>query len=180
MDGPGCRLPNHKSQFRNPAICAKPNVCASVICFAGPRKHEKLAGDYKERTSRSHGQIEIDRRMPVTKLAEISGNLRDACIRFLCRLGVTHKRSYREWTKPEQQRLLDLITTIPVEEAAKILHRPSASVRSMLHRLGMVGGQAAIGSQSSHCLGRCIPALTKYKNGSTLAGSSLALSPLPV
>ena len=107
--------------------------------FCWTKEARELVGDYKERTSRSHGHIEIDRRMLVTKLAEISGNPRDACIRFLCRLGVTHKRSYREWTKPEQQRLLDLITTIPVEEAAKMLHRPSASVRSMLHRLGMGG-----------------------------------------
>lgn len=52
---------------------------------------------------------------------------------------MTEKRSYREWTKPEQQRLLDLITTMPVGEAAKILRRPAASVRSMLHRLGMGG-----------------------------------------
>ena len=49
------------------------------------------------------------------------------------------KRSYREWTKPEQQKLLDLITTMPVTEAAKVLHRPVGSVRCMLHRLG-VGG----------------------------------------
>jgi hypothetical protein len=54
--------------------------------------------------------------------------------------GVDQKRAYREWTKPEQQRLLDLITTMPVEEAAKILRRPAGSVRSMLHRLGL-GGQ---------------------------------------
>jgi hypothetical protein len=39
----------------------------------------------------------------------------------------------------ELQRLLDLITTMPVEEAAKILRRPPGSVRSMLHRLGMGG-----------------------------------------
>ena len=49
------------------------------------------------------------------------------------------KRAYREWTKQEQQRLLDLITPIPVEEAAKILRRPAGSVRSMLHRLGIGG-----------------------------------------
>jgi hypothetical protein len=37
------------------------------------------------------------------------------------------------------QRLLDLITAMPVDEAAKILRRPVGSVRSMLHRLGMGG-----------------------------------------
>ncbi|MGA9474330.1 MAG: hypothetical protein WBV36_17820 [Terriglobales bacterium] len=77
--------------------------------------------------------------MLVTKLAAISGNPRDACLRFLCELGVNQKRAYREWTKPEQQRLLDLIVTMPVEEAAKVLRRPSGSVRSMLNRLGMGG-----------------------------------------
>jgi hypothetical protein len=107
--------------------------------FCWTKEARDLVKDYKVCTNRGHGQDEADRRMLVTKLAEISGNPRDACIRFLCRLGVTHKRSYREWTKPEQQRLLDLIATIPVEEAAQILHRPSASVRSMLHRLGMGG-----------------------------------------
>lgn len=70
---------------------------------------------------------------------EISGNPREACLRFLCRSGAAQKRSYREWTKPEQRRLLDLITTMPVDEAAKTLRRPAASVRSMLHRLGIGG-----------------------------------------
>jgi hypothetical protein len=63
-----------------------------------------------------------------------------SCSRFLRRSGVIEKRSYREWTKPEQQRLLDLITTMPVVEVARILRRPVGSVRSMLHRLG-IGGQ---------------------------------------
>jgi hypothetical protein len=60
-------------------------------------------------------------------------------LRFLRELGVSQKRAYRQWTKPEQQRLLDLIAAMPVEEAAKILRRPAGSVRSMLHRLGMGG-----------------------------------------
>jgi hypothetical protein len=107
--------------------------------FCWTEEARDLVKDYRVRTSKRHGQNEAGRRMLVTRLAEISGNPRDACIRFLCRLGVTHKRRYCEWTKPEQQRLLDLITTIPVEEAAKILDRPSASVRSMLHRLGIGG-----------------------------------------
>ena len=87
----------------------------------------------------SHEDNESARRVLVTKLAAISGNPRDACLRFLHELGVNQKRAYREWTKPEQQRLLDLIVTMPVEEAAKALRRPPGSVRSMLHRLGMGG-----------------------------------------
>src|SRR5205807_8359656 len=37
----------------------------------------------------------------------------------------------------EQQRLLDLISSVPIEEAARIMRRPIGSLYSMLHRLGM-------------------------------------------
>jgi hypothetical protein len=107
--------------------------------FHWNKEAREQARQYKERTSRSQEHHEADRRMLVTKLAEISGNPRDACLRFLRDFGVNHKRAYREWTKPEQQRLLDLIAAMPVEEAAKLLRRPAGSVRSMLHRLGIGG-----------------------------------------
>ena len=107
--------------------------------FRWPKEARDLIRAYKQRT-RSQQHTELDRRTLVTKLVEISGNPRDACLRFLREFGVNEKRAYREWTKPEQQRLLDLITTMPVEEAAKQLGRPAGSVRSMLHRLG-IGGQ---------------------------------------
>src|SRR3984885_6454682 len=107
--------------------------------FRWPKEARALVREYKERTNRSQEHTETGRRMLVTKLAAISGNPRDACLRFLRELGVNQKRAYREWTKPEQQRLLDLITAMPVEEAAKILRRPAGSVRSMLHRLGISG-----------------------------------------
>jgi hypothetical protein len=108
--------------------------------FRWPREARDFIRDYKERMSKSNGGPQIDRRVLVARLAELSGNPRDACSRLLRNSGVTEKRSYREWTKPEQQRLLDLITTLPVVEAAKILRRPTGSIRSMLHRLGL-GGQ---------------------------------------
>src|SRR6266851_3458082 len=107
--------------------------------FRWPKEARELVREYKERTSRSQEHTETGRRILVTKLAGISGNPRDACLRFLRELGVNQKRAYREWTTPEQQRLVDLITAMPVEEAAKILRRPVGSVRSMLHRLGMGG-----------------------------------------
>jgi hypothetical protein len=107
--------------------------------FRWPKEARELVRQYKERTSRSQEHREADRRTRVTKLSEITGNPRDACLRFLRELGVNQRRAYREWTKPEQQRLVDLITAMPVEEAAKILRRPAGSVRSMLHRLGMGG-----------------------------------------
>src|SRR5260370_6952355 len=107
--------------------------------FRWPKEARELVRQYKERTSRSQEHHEADRRTLVTELAEISGNPRDACLRFLRELGVNQKRAYREWTKPEQQRLLDLITAMPAGEAAKILRRPTGSVRSMLHRLRIRG-----------------------------------------
>ena len=71
-----------------------------------------------------------------TKLAALSCNPRDACFRFLHQQGVTQRRPWRPWTKPEQQRLFDLIETCPIEEVSKIMQRSPRSIRSMLHRLG--------------------------------------------
>ena len=107
--------------------------------FLWPKAAGELVRDYKENIGRGPEHNESDREALIAKLAEISGNPRDACLRFLRHLGIAHRRSYREWTKPEQQRLLDLITSIPVEEAANILRRSYGSVRSMLHRLGIGG-----------------------------------------
>ena len=98
-----------------------------------------MVRDYIERIGSHRGHDQAGRRMLITKLNAISGNPRDACLRFVRQFGVAQKRSYREWTKREQQRLLDLIVTLPVEEAARILNRPTGSVRSMLHRLGIGG-----------------------------------------
>ena len=107
--------------------------------FRWPKGARELVREYKERSDRSDEHDETGRRVLITKLAEISGNPRDACLRFLRQSGVIEKRNYREWTGAEQQRLLNLITTMPVEEAAKILRRSTASIRSMLHRLGIGG-----------------------------------------
>jgi hypothetical protein len=71
-----------------------------------------------------------------TKLAALSGNPRDACFRFLHHEGVSQRRPWKPWTKPEQQRLFDLIETCPIEEVSKIMQRSARSIRSMLHRLG--------------------------------------------
>jgi hypothetical protein len=71
-----------------------------------------------------------------TKLVAVSGNPRDACFRFLHQQGVTQKRAWRPWTKPEQQRLFDLIETCPLEEVSRIIQRSPRSIRSLLHRLG--------------------------------------------
>jgi len=105
--------------------------------FSWSKEARGLVRDYQARIGSNLGHNQADRRMLITRLTEISGNPRDACLRFVSQFGIAQKRSYREWTKREQQRLLDLITAIPVEEAARILNRRSGSVRSMLHRLGI-------------------------------------------
>jgi hypothetical protein len=105
--------------------------------FHWSKQAREMALEYKQQARKGYEHSDAERRVLVTRLSEASGNPRDACLRFLRQLGVAHKRRYRAWTKPEQQRLLDLITTMPVEETARILQRPPASVRSMLHRLGM-------------------------------------------
>jgi len=72
----------------------------------------------------------------ITRIAAVSGNPRSACWRFVRQSGLKSGRPYRQWTKPEQQRLLDLIAAHSFAEVCVLLRRPPASVRSMLHRLG--------------------------------------------
>jgi hypothetical protein len=72
----------------------------------------------------------------VTALTNLTGNPRDACLRFVRQLGVTAKQQHRGWTVAEQQRLLDLVALNPPHELAKIMRRSPGSIRSMLRRLG--------------------------------------------
>lgn len=98
---------------------------------------KQLVTNYCQRIEKVGNGRGGDREQILSKLVELSGNPRDACLRFLRRFGVAEKRSYREWTTREQQRLIELVDDVPVQEAARILRRPPASVRSMLHRLGI-------------------------------------------
>ncbi len=104
--------------------------------FHWPKEAKELASDYlrSRRRGQSHGANALA--ALATRLVELSGNPRDACFRFLHQQGVTEKRTWRPWTKPEQQRLFDLIETCPVEEVSRIMQRSPRSIRSMLHRLG--------------------------------------------
>jgi hypothetical protein len=82
-----------------------------------------------------HG-TQIPLRALITRIAGVSGNPRGACWRFVRQSGVTSKRSYRKWTKTEQQKLLDLIALHTLQEVTVLLRRSPTSVRAMLHRLG--------------------------------------------
>ncbi len=72
----------------------------------------------------------------ISGLVKISGNPRRACWRFVRTAGISSKRNYRQWTKPEQQRLLDLMASHSLGEVTVLLRRSATSIRAMLHRLG--------------------------------------------
>jgi hypothetical protein len=82
-----------------------------------------------------HG-AQIGLKALITRIAAASGNPRGACWRFVRQSGVTSKRSYRQWTKAEQQKLLDLIASRSLEEVTVLLRHSPTSVRAMLQRLG--------------------------------------------
>src|SRR6266571_15097 len=104
--------------------------------FDWPEEAMQLVSSYlgSEKMGRGHGRNALA--TLATRLVELSGNPRDACFRFLRQHGVIQKRVWRSWTKPEQQRLFDLIESYPVEEISRIMQRSPHSIRAMLHRLG--------------------------------------------
>jgi hypothetical protein len=113
------------------------NGCAKRRAFCWSDEARQLVADHRGLIGKTGNHRGRDREQIISELVRISGNPRDACLRFLRRHGVAEKRSYREWTTREQQRLVELMDDVPVEEAARVLRRPPASVRSMLHRLGL-------------------------------------------
>jgi hypothetical protein len=111
--------------------------CGKRHAFYWSDEARQLVADYRGLIEKTGNHFRRDKEQIVSELARISRNPRDACLRFLRRHGVAEKRSYRGWTTREQQRLVELMDDVPVEEAARVLRRPPASVRSMLHRLGL-------------------------------------------
>src|SRR5579864_5189953 len=89
---------------------------------------------------RNHGIEEHSQRTELRKLidslVDLTGNSRQACWRFVRHHGIKKKEPYKEWTSPDQQRLLKLIAVNPPTEVAKMMRRSPGSVRAMLHRLG--------------------------------------------
>jgi hypothetical protein len=117
------------------------NQQVSRRTFRWPGTARELVRAYLKSTpSQASGDGDVDVQIKlkalVTKIVALSGNPRGACWRFARQLGVASKRSYRQWTKAEQQKLLDLIASYSLDEVATLLRRSRTSVRSMLHRLG--------------------------------------------
>lgn len=113
------------------------NGCGKRRTFHWSDAAGQLVAEHRRQIEKNGKHRRSDGEQIVLELVRISENPRDACLRFLRRHGVAEKRSYREWTTREQQRLVELMNDVPVEEAARVLRRPPASVRSMLHRLGL-------------------------------------------
>ena len=90
----------------------------------------------REQSKTSRGSAHAELKEFITQIAAVSGNPRSACWKFVRQTGLTSGRPYRPWTKPEQQKLLDLSAAHSLQEVAVLLRRRPASVRSMLHRLG--------------------------------------------
>jgi len=117
------------------------NQQSSRRTFRWPGAARELVRAYlKSAPCEASGEGGLDAQMRlkalITRIAAVSGNPRGACWRFARQSGVTSKRRYRQWTKGEQQKLLDLIASHPLEEVTVLLRRSPTSVRSMLHRLG--------------------------------------------
>jgi hypothetical protein len=114
------------------------NRVASRHTFRWPRAARELIETYlNSRESTEQGPtVHSAVKTVISQIASVSGNPRSACWRFARQAGVKGKRAYRPWSKLEQQKLLDLISSHSLEEATSILRRSSTSVRSMLHRLG--------------------------------------------
>jgi hypothetical protein len=118
------------------ALCSETNCGRQRRVFRWPTEAADLVNQYREGIETNRCVDNNELRAVVTRLAEVSGNPRDACWRFIRQMGISRKHSYRPWTRIEQQRLLELIVSVPVAEASKVMRRSQASVRSMLHRLG--------------------------------------------
>ena len=106
--------------------------------FLWPAMVRDMVAIYRksEQSKIQGGRRHTDLKELITRMAAVSGNPRSACWRFVRQSGLKSGRPYRQWTKPEQQRLLDLIAAHSFAEVCVLLRRRPASVRSMLHRLG--------------------------------------------
>lgn len=71
------------------------NGCLKRRTFHWPNEARRLVADHRQRIEKFGNHRRGDKEQILLKLAEISGNPRDACLRFLRRLGVAEQRSYR-------------------------------------------------------------------------------------
>jgi hypothetical protein len=106
--------------------------------YCWPKEARALVSNYLHRDQGASSTLVVNPnvRALVTSIVTLTGHSRSVCFRFVRQLGVGEKKAHNEWTRVEQQRLLDLIALNPPHEVAKLLHRTPGSVYRMLRRLG--------------------------------------------
>ena len=109
-----------------------------VSAYQAPLRHpiDKEAARAQSTPDVGAHDKHAEMRRLIAELVVLTGRPRQNCRRFARRLGVVDKQPYREWTKNDQQQLLDLISKHPAYEVARTMRRSLGSVRAMLHRLG--------------------------------------------
>ena len=125
---------------------ASPSELFFVRMHEGPRKHRKCRWSKEARdlvrnylaSQPNNDDSEAGanhRRDLITRLHELTGYPRRACLYFARQLGVKDKQRYAKWTTVEKQKLLDLVALHPPFEVAKMMRRSPGSIRGMLYCL---------------------------------------------
>lgn len=91
----------------------------------------------------------------ISRIAQETGNPRDACLRFARQLGIKAKRPYRRWSKREQDDLEHLLELYPVRTVALKLRRQIHQIYGMCRRLG-ISAKARKESLSMYALARLL------------------------
>ena len=108
----------------------------------------------------------------ITRLAAVSGNPRGACWRFARQAGIKAKRSYRPWTKPEQQKLLNLMSSHSLEEVTLLCDGPRHQSAPCCIAWERARAWARTGSPSMPWPKPCTFEPMRCRNGSIEAGSN--------
>lgn len=118
------------------------DTCAVIMSESNPGKKPRT---FKwSQTARDIVRANLDVKGPelrdlVTRMVELTGNPRDACLRFARQLGLKAKRTYRYWSPTEKEKLEDLLDVHKVRGTAILLRRSPDQLYSMMHRLGISG-----------------------------------------
>jgi hypothetical protein len=91
----------------------------------------------------------------IDRIADETGNPRDACLRFARQLGLEAKRAYRRWSKAEVEELERQLELHRVRTVAIKLRRTPAQIYTMMHRMG-ISSKTTADSLSMYALARLL------------------------
>ena len=78
-------------------------------------------------------------RQLIAEVSQMTGNPRDACLRFARQLGLKAKQNYRRWSKEDLAQMENDLEVHKVRKVAIRLGRTPNQVYGMMHRLGISG-----------------------------------------